>query len=270
MAHRWHQEFHGSLFVDVDNDGCPDLVLGRWQGGVITSEGLVLLNDGHGDFTRRAPVTLPAGAFGSNNVVLKMATIDANGDGNPDLLLAVTGSYVGGQIQLLINRGDGTFVDETLARLGPRATVATGYNWDSVVVADINGDGKPDILARSGWPSERAPTDFAWINDGNGVFAPVAVATLTPRLRGRIVLTDVNGDGNLDLVWVEYLFDTGELSYQTYLNTGARTVPGEPIIGRAVPGNATATISFKPPWGVGHPPSRAIRRPVALAVGWCR
>ena len=69
------KRFTASLFVDVDNDGFPDLVLGRWPGGLVESESLILLNDGQGDFSRRTPITLPAGVFGSNTTTLKMATL---------------------------------------------------------------------------------------------------------------------------------------------------------------------------------------------------
>ena len=245
---KWQKSFTSALLVDVDNDGYPDLVLGRWRGGAYTSDSLILLNDGHGDFSQRAPIVLPPGAFGSDAETRKIATIDANGDGYPDLLLVSTGKdFVGGQIQLLINRGNGTFVDETLARLGPRATVLAGYGWDGVSILDINGDGKLDILMQTGgYSCCGAPPDFAWINDGHGTFAPVAVATLPPGSKARIVLADANGDGIPDLVSFDYNGD-GDLHYQTYFNTSVRTVPSEPIIVSAAAGNAQATVTFKPP-----------------------
>ena len=243
------EQYTAAHLVDVDNDGHADLVLGKWLANSAAS--IVLPNDGHGDFTTRPRVALPASVFAGNTVVLAIAHVDANGDGYPDLLLASTANYVGGAIQLLINQGNGTFVDETAARLGPRATVLTGYNWDQLSVADINGDGRPDILAQSYWGAAGAPADFAWINNGNGTFAPVAVTGLSPPLNGKIVLTDANGDGRLDLVSVTYKWDDGNLLYQTYLNATPRTVPGEPIIAGGAAGDAQATVSFKAPLSSG-------------------
>ena len=169
------ERYESGRFVDVDNDGFPDLVLGRSRAGNNQAQSMVLLNDGRGDFSHRKPIILPPNAFGNNVNVQTLAAIDANGDGYSDLLLVVGTGNSGFQVQLLINRGDGTFVDETLARLGPRATVpGNGNGWDGVAVVDLNGDGKPDIVLQTGYggnPGPNDPTDFAWINDGNGIFS---------------------------------------------------------------------------------------------------
>jgi hypothetical protein len=246
------QRYSSARFVDVDNDSFPDLVLGRSRAGNNQAQSMVLLNDGRGDFSHRTPVILPLGTLGNNADVGKIAAIDANGDGYPDLLLLVDIDFTRYQLQLLINRGDGTFVDETLARLGPRAAVP-GYGWDGVAVADLNGDGKPDFVLQTGYGGAKGPTDFAWINDGNGVFAPVALSTLPGNRVFRIVSADVNGDGVPDIVAFEYNVD-GDIAYQTFLNTAVRTVPSEPVIANAVPGDAQATVSFAPPMHAGASP----------------
>ncbi|MFO1311026.1 MAG: FG-GAP-like repeat-containing protein [Burkholderiales bacterium] len=237
----WKKSFIGALLVDVDNDGYPDLVLGRF-----TAASLILLNDGTGDFSKREPIPLPGTAFGNDFITPAIASIDANGDGYADLVLvSIRVGSPGGQVQLLINRGDGTFADESAARLGPRAIVSDSIpGWDGVTVVDLNGDGKPDIVLQNGG------TDFAWINDGQGIFAPVAVSTLPPNSPGRIVAADVDGDGVADLVALVYNGD-GDIAYRTLINTAVRTVPSEPVVGTAVAGDAQATISFAPPLHAG-------------------
>ena len=237
---QWKKSFMSALFVDVDNDGYPDLVLGQWKGNAFETESLILLNDGTGDFSKREPVLLPGTAFGHDVVTPSIATIDANDDGFADLLIVSIG--VGRdvtQLQLLINRGDGTFADESLARLGPRSIILD-RGWDDVSVVDLNGDGKPDIVLQNRGP------DFAWINDGHGIFAPVASSTLPPDSPGRIVAADVDGDGVPDLVAFVYN-GSGDIAYRTLINAAVRTVPSEPVIGTAVAGDAQATISFAPP-----------------------
>ena len=242
------QKYTTSVLVDVDNDGFPDLVLG--SEGSTTQSSIVLFNDGAGDFTRRTPYPLPPGPLGNNIVALDIKTIDVNGDGYPDLLIVGTQfnpNYVGGSIQLLVNQKNGTFADETIARLGSSAAMTTGFGWNTTQVVDINGDGKPDILASTefGLPGTTGYT-YLWINNGNGTFTPISANTLLPAPIGKLTAADIDGDGQLDLVAVQFV-GNGNLKYQTYLNTSVRTAPGEPIIGTAVAGNAQVSVAFSAP-----------------------
>ena len=77
-----------------------------------------MLNNGTGTFHDGAP--LPAKPWSSTAILISLASIDVNTDGFPDLLAGFTQSnpfYGGRRIQVLVNAGDGTFRDETAARL---------------------------------------------------------------------------------------------------------------------------------------------------------
>jgi len=105
----------GPRFVfDLNNDGKPDLI----------SSNQVALGNGDGTFT-----LLPVLPGNSLSVI---AVGDVNGDGKPDLLVlaVVSNSYQSG---ILLGNGDGTF--------GPLISVPT-----SGLVADMNADGRPDII----------------------------------------------------------------------------------------------------------------------------
>jgi hypothetical protein len=230
------EKYTYSYLLDVDNDTFPDLILGAE--GDTTKRSIVLFNDGRGDFTKRPSYTLPTGPLGANNVVLHMATVDANADGFPDLLIVSTQfqpNYQGGSIQLLMNQRNGTFVDETVARLGNSATVTTGIGWNTVQVLDMNGDGKPDIVATSefGRPGT-SELSFMWINNGDGTFSPINVRTLSPAPIGKLIAIDADADGKLDLVSVTF-FGDGSIHYQTYLNKTAppavRVTPSANLFG---------------------------------------
>ncbi|HEX3702853.1 MAG TPA: VCBS repeat-containing protein, partial [Vicinamibacterales bacterium] len=71
------------------------------------------------------------------------AVADVNGDGTPDLLLAIGNDPGGthesnGLVGVLLGNGDGTFQTAAVYPSG-------GNGPTSLAVADLNGDGVPDI-----------------------------------------------------------------------------------------------------------------------------
>jgi hypothetical protein len=175
-----------SLFIDVNKDGSPDLVLG----GDGTNASRVLLNDRHGTFHDGS--ALPAKPYGANAILISIATLDVNADGYPDLLAGFTQSdpfYVGRRIQVLVNAGDGSFRDETATRLPVQSD---GMGWPYAIrVADVNSDGHVDFGVSPTYPDK--PSLF--IDDGTGVFR---VQDL-PETQGTFAFVDANADGSSDL-----------------------------------------------------------------------
>jgi hypothetical protein len=199
-ATTWHiadERFPGSMFLDVNRDGFPDLVLLQ---APLMPNGLVLLNDGHGDFSKLPPIDLPPAVNGGNWLVgkknasgnwifpmqaapgestgaLEARAADLNGDGWPDLVVqehkcllqpALT-CYSGGYLQILINQAGRGFVDETAVRGAPGVESDNGRNnyQGTLQVVDINGDGAPDLVAPLLWPY----ASHFYLNDGQGRFA---------------------------------------------------------------------------------------------------
>jgi len=124
--------------ADVNGDGKPDLVV---VNNLSNSVGVML---GNGDGTFRSVATYGSGGVGPQSVVVA----DVNGDGKPDLLVAnclPTGSSncggptPNGVVSVLLGSGDGTFQPAVSYDAG-------GRNANSVVVTDVNGDGKPDLV----------------------------------------------------------------------------------------------------------------------------
>jgi hypothetical protein len=177
-----------SLFVDVNSDGAPDLVLGASNQ---TSESSVLLNDGTGHF-RLVSNALPAKPFGATSILISLASFDIDRDGRPDLLAGFQRSdFSGRRVQALLGRGDGTFRDETAERV---ADQDAGQGWPYAIrVADVNGDGALDFgVSVNQAPSERGPL---YLNDGGGVFHRVALPATSPAF----LFLDANRDGHVDL-----------------------------------------------------------------------
>jgi hypothetical protein len=193
-----HQTNTFSGMVDVNADGAPDIILGTWDGDRLHLGSQVLLNDGHGAFTKSPPITLPSAGI-DKEVVLAVTPIDLNDDRYPDLMLSITNGgdhdvfYHTDYIQLLVNDGTGHFRDETAARL-PQSKDSSLPGWVmSLTSFDFNHDGHPDILAESaGSPI----ASKVYLNRGGGTFALDWEASAGERA----IAADVDSDGMTDVV----------------------------------------------------------------------
>jgi hypothetical protein len=162
--------------ADVNADGKADLLYVS-IGGPNATVG-VFLGDGRGHFTSSATT-----AMMNPFVFPSIAVGDLNRDGRPDLVSVGADATRQPVLQLLTGRGDGTF------RLASQVTPHTPANElsDVVTLADVNRDGRLDVVLRSGQ---------IWLGNGAGGVAAVPVDAGV-----RIdAMADVNDDGYLDIV----------------------------------------------------------------------
>jgi hypothetical protein len=175
---------HSLAVGDFNGDGKLDLAVAfDPNSGSTGGEVAVLLNEGHGTFA--TPAIYAVGGW-----VNSVAVADFNGDGKPDIAVPKSGPglpWDDGFVSILLNNGDGTFT--------PSSTYAVGGTPDTIVAADLNGDGKPD-LATADWGSS---TTSVLISNGNGTFSSAA-SYPTMAYPNSIIAADLNGDGKLDLV----------------------------------------------------------------------
>ena len=122
----------GAAFADFNNDGYNDLLIWRDDGPPF-----LYLNQGENKFINR---TAEAGEALSTTVALDAQVADFNRDGNFDLCLWTPAGY-----RLLLNRGGARF---EAGPGSPAVSPPSGpFSWRGTI-ADLNGDGAPDLLAR--------------------------------------------------------------------------------------------------------------------------
>lgn len=210
--------FVGNLLTDMNNDGKLDLVLGQlrnkvsafnWDHGDLRSK--VVRNDGTGHFT--VVTDLPPPVFdvydsAAGNVI---AASDFSGDGRKDLAIVYTRSgdaaaatapnwaSRGRYLQILIQQPNGSFADESAARVGrqakaksveitppfevPNTLVDQVRDWNDgtvhgVELLDINHDNRLDIVISnsSGTMTEYSPV--AYLQQACGNFVPYTPPTI--------------------------------------------------------------------------------------------
>lgn len=131
--------------------------------------------DGHTVF---APaVSVPAGH------PTDVAAADLDGDGDVDLV--VSEFVLSGPLRIFSNDGNGAFTWTAIIP-GTQAVI-------ELELADLTGDGEPDLLLRQG-------NDLSWLpGQGGGSFGTKTVL-LTGSNTFDVALRDVDGDADLDLV----------------------------------------------------------------------
>jgi hypothetical protein len=177
--------------ADLNGDGKRDLVVANSGNGTV---GVLL---GNGDATFQTAVTYGTGGVAAQQVRIA----DVNGDGKRDLIVAnaCTSSancpFSPGSVSILLGNGDGTF----------QPAVAYGSGGDdafSIAVADVNGDGKLDVLVTNSYADTGCCLDGplgVLQGNGDGTFQPVITYNLGVRIQ-QIAVADVNRDGKRDLV----------------------------------------------------------------------
>ncbi len=202
--------------VDLNGDGKLDLVMTEPS---VSGQFSVVLGNGDGTFQ---PVVNYANAAGTFLPVIAVA--DVNGDRILDVVLS-GGAGVG----VSLGKGDGTFLAPVYT---PVDLVLNG-----IVIGDVNGDGKPDLLAAEG-------TAYAAVLLGNGDGTFTAPVTIPTGGASSIAAADFNRDGRLDLLTANSAVGTVSLLQNTGLTTCIYSI-GFPFTG-SIPDagtSGTATVS---------------------------
>jgi hypothetical protein len=182
-----------ALAADVNNDGKIDMVILQSQ----PTQVLVLLGNGDGTFQ-------PPLALSLVNTPFAMGLGDFNGDGKIDLAVRECPTTTTDcDIAVYLGKGNGAFVLNTVL-----SAPGSASRTRSLVVMDLNRDGKLDIATAALSGSSAAPTAnlTVFFGKGNGSFRPpvmTPVAFTVPAgsvaFPPSIVAGDFNGEATPDI-----------------------------------------------------------------------
>ncbi len=226
---------------DFNGDGIADLaVANQGSSPYAYQDGSVSVLLGNGDGTFQDAQTLVSG------FAVKAVTVaDVNNDGIPDVV-AVGHMPTNDVAVVLLGNGDGTFQPpQEFSFSGPPMITASM----KVVVADVNGDGNPDILAQT-TVNNAASSLWLLAGNGDGTFQnghPIPIARLFSFAVG-----DFNGDGSPDLAITDstdvyVMFNNGAGTFQRgptlYVGYRTRGVAVGDFNGDGIPNIAVQQLS---------------------------
>jgi hypothetical protein len=202
--------------ADVNGDGRPDLIVAN-NGDSTISALLNTTTPGATTLSFSAQQTFATGNAGS--APFAVVTADVNGDGKPDVIAA---NYASGAVAVLLNT---TASGATTASFATQRAFATGTAPESVVAADVDGDGKPDLIAANAG----ATTVSVLLNTTPpGAATPGFAAQQTYFAGGdapAVVVADVNGDGRPDLITTNDFGQTVSVLLNTQYQTALFSSP---------------------------------------------
>jgi len=187
------------VVADVDGDGKLDIIADDYNNSTVS----VYRN------------TSTPGNISSNTFAVRVDFVtgsqpqgievrDIDGDGRPDILVANSGD---GTVSILRNTSvTGSLTTNSFA---PKIDITTGSGCDCILVGDLDGDGKPDVIAAN--QNDGTLSLLRNLSSPGEIttnsFAPKVDITVMSGLI-RAAIGDLDGDGKLDIAVASYFPQT--------------------------------------------------------------
>ncbi|HUB59235.1 MAG TPA: FG-GAP-like repeat-containing protein [Puia sp.] len=199
---------------DLDGDGKPDIVISNYFTQTLT---FYLNASSSGNIVMDSVLSVPSG-----NYILGASIADLNGDGKPEVMVACQGSNLLSIYTNSSTLGHIGFSNET-SILAP-----AGGSPFKALVADIDGDGKPDLVATNSYLN----TVSVYLNTtpaGGAVSFATDVDFTTGNFPEGAAIGDIDGDGKPDLVVANNSDNTLSLFLNTSTSGNVSFAPQETV-----------------------------------------
>ena len=167
---------------DMDGDERADIV-------TITALGIAVFHgQGNGEFAEPVayPITASTGFFFFGD----LAIADLDDDGRLDIVVTAEST---GEIAVILGQDDGGFGTATIFSVGEQAAPST------VQTADLNGDGRLDLLVTNSSPLSDQHSLSVMFGEGGGRFSAPSVIPIGAQI-GNATIIDADGDNDLDIM----------------------------------------------------------------------
>jgi hypothetical protein len=203
---------YNTVFADINGDGLLDLADDDYNSGQMT----IYLATSATTYANGVAYTTSDGAYDACSI----ASGDMTGDGKPEI---VSTNCSDNTVTVYLNNGDGTF--QTGVYYAAALEASSGVNADvypeAVTIADVNGDGKGDVIVSNVDSSDVT----VLLSNGDGTVQVPTTGFATGGFpRTPAVVADFNGDGLPDIMVTDdeysfvYLKGYGDGTFRASLN----------------------------------------------------
>ena len=220
---------------DINKDGKTDLVVANSGANSkpSTANSISILQNTSvvGSISFAATVVIPTSNISYNTTTIALSDLD--GDGNLDI---IAGNFASNTISVFRNLGNSNTITASL--FAAKKDISTGIG-PNINVADIDGDGKPDLVTANTTDRTLAVYRNTTSSAGNITFGP-ATTFATGNGANYATIGDFDGDGKQDVIVSNYnsrtisvyhsQSTTGSINFDAAINLTTKSLP----IGNAI------------------------------------